>query len=44
LRATALKEIKQKVHSPVDVQPEARTLENAGMQFINTMNSYMSVV
>lgn len=42
LRATALKEIKQKVHSPANVQPEARTLENAGMQFINTMNTYMS--
>ncbi|HXB26035.1 MAG TPA: hypothetical protein VNV25_14985 [Gemmatimonadaceae bacterium] len=42
LRATALEEIKQKVHAPADVQPEARTLENAGMQFINTMNTYMS--
>lgn len=38
LRATALEEIKEKVHLPADVQPEARTLENAGMQFINTMN------
>lgn len=42
LRAIALKEIKDKVHSPADVPVEARTLENTGMKFINTMNTYMS--
>jgi hypothetical protein len=41
LRATALQEIKQKVHSPADVAPEARSLENTGMKFITTMNTYM---
>jgi hypothetical protein len=42
LRATALKEIKQNVHSPADAPREARSLENTGMKFITTMNTYMS--
>jgi hypothetical protein len=42
LRATAIKDIKQNVHSPADVPREARSLENTGMQFISKMNEFMA--